>query len=99
MPFCAVVGFIAGKALSRGIKIPSKLLGAAVFDAEISSCAFGAVFPMPTCAKAVWMERVIRANNSLFINQIIKRGEKNPIAFNRRSFTFIGILILYFGQM
>lgn len=50
MPFWAAVGLVVGKALIRGINIPSVLLGEATLLAGISKLAFGATVPIPTCA-------------------------------------------------
>ena len=73
IPSCAAVGLTAGNALIRGIRIPSELVGAVALDAEMSSCAFGDVFPIPTCEKADWKEIASRINNSFIINEIDKR--------------------------
>ena len=50
IPFWSKVGLLAGKSSTRGIKIPSVLLGVTTLLAVMSKIAFGLVLFIPTCA-------------------------------------------------
>jgi len=67
MLFWVAVGLVAGKTSTFGIKIPSVFDGLAWFVDRMSSCAFGTVVLMPTCANNVTENKKTVENNSFLI--------------------------------
>lgn len=64
-----MVGFTAGNALIRGIKMPSVFVGAAILVAGISNCACGVVVPTPTWA--VVMEAESNSNKKNILVEVL----------------------------